>query len=66
MKCQRCSTETDTTTMSMFNTDIICMGCKAIERNDPAYKAAAEAERREVLAGNYNFPGVGLPDSLKM
>ena len=60
MKCVRCGKETTTTIMSMFNTDIICMECKEKERHLPGYEAAREEERRQVLAGNYNFKGVGL------
>ena len=60
MKCDRCGKETDTTIMSMFNLDILCMECKEKERNFPGYEEAREAERRQVLAGNYNFKGVGL------
>jgi hypothetical protein len=28
------------------------------------YQKAREAERQAVLAGNYNFPGIGKPDDL--
>lgn len=64
--CQRCGKKADSLIMSMFNTDMICGSCKSAERMDPAYKAAQEAERKAVLSGDYNFPGIGLPDSLKM
>lgn len=61
MKCDRCGKDTDTTIMSMFNMDIICMACKEKERAIPGYEQAREEERRQVLAGNYNFEGVGMP-----
>ena len=50
----------DTWTMSMFNTQTICMECKERERRSPRYKEALEAERAAVKAGNRNFPGIGL------
>lgn len=46
--------------LSMFNTDCICMKCKAKERMEPDYKKAQEKEMEAVLAGDYNFPGIGL------
>lgn len=46
--------------MSMFNNDCICMSCKDKEREKPTYKQAVEAERAACLAGNMNFPGIGL------
>ena len=59
MKCDRCGKETNIHTMSMFNTDNICMECKEKERNDPRYKKAVEAERAACMRGDYNFPGIG-------
>lgn len=59
-RCQRCGEEAMATIMSMFNTDIICMDCKDAECKRLDYDAAAEAERRAVQSGNYNFKGVGL------
>jgi hypothetical protein len=52
------------TIMSMFNTDVICMGCKDKEERHPDYEAAREAESRAVRRGDYNHPGVGKPDNL--
>lgn len=60
MKCDRCHKDTNTWTMSMFNTQTICMECKEKERRSPRYKEALEAERAAVKAGNRNFPGIGL------
>jgi hypothetical protein len=60
--CQRCGGPTNgTTTMSMFNEDIICMTCKEKEKQHPEYKRATDAEISAVRAGNYNFKGIGLP-----
>ena len=58
--CHRCGKETNTTTMSMFNTDIICMECKQKERDNPRYKEAVEADNAEIKNGNYNYKGIGL------
>jgi len=58
-KCDRCRTETNVTTMSMFNTQVICMDCQDAERKRPDFEAARQAETEAVLRGDYNFPGVG-------
>lgn len=56
--CDRCGEPTNNiTTMSMFNEDIICMDCKAAEKKDPEYEAAAEAEREQIKKGNSNYKG---------
>jgi hypothetical protein len=47
--------------MSVFNTDALCSKCKDVEKNHPDYNLAKEIERKEVLAGNRNFEGVGWP-----
>ena len=47
-------------TMSMFNTDTICLDCKEAERKRSDYDAAVRAEVAACRAGNYNFKGVGL------
>lgn len=47
-------------TMSMFNTETICMACADAERKRADYKAAQEAERAAVKGGDWNFKGVGL------
>jgi hypothetical protein len=63
-KCDRCKEEVRTTTMSMFNVDVICMSCKKNERNHPDYKKAVEREREELMKGNWNFEGIGKPKDL--
>jgi hypothetical protein len=55
MKCDRCGKETNWFTVSMFNTDNICMECKAKEKKHPNYRKAVEADMAEIRKGNYNF-----------
>ena len=62
--CDRCRKEAQITTMSFFNTDIICMECGEKEQNHPKYKEAKEAEVQAVANGDYNFPGIGKPSDL--
>ena len=47
-------------TMSMFNTDCICMKCKENERKRPDYGSARDAEMDAVRSGNMNFCGIGF------
>jgi hypothetical protein len=61
-KCDRCGGPTNnSTTMSIFNTDVICMSCKEEERKDPEYKAASIAEEEAYKSGVKNYSGV-MPD----
>lgn len=62
--CVRCGATNCATTMSKFNTDIICMSCKDKERKHPKYAEADAAELAAVKAGDYNFPGIGKPADL--
>jgi hypothetical protein len=63
--CERCGGDTERmTTMSMFNQDVICMGCKDAEKNHPKYKDAHEADNAAIKSGDYNFKGIGKPDDL--
>ena len=56
--CDRCGGSTEnTTTMSIFNQDVICMSCKEEEKLDPEYGAAVEAEHEEIRKGNTNYKG---------
>ena len=60
--CDRCGQPTNgSTTMSIFNEDVICMPCKKEEKNDPDYEAASQAEMQAVRNGDNNFKGV-YPD----
>jgi ArsR family metal-binding transcriptional regulator len=59
--CDRCGASlAGGRTMSMFNTETICMACAEAERKRKDYAAAREAERAAVRAGDRNFEGVGL------
>ena len=59
--CDRCGGSLENgRTMSMFNTDCICMKCKDAERNRPKYKEAQKAVRQAEMSGNRNFAGIGL------
>jgi len=62
IKCDRCERVTDSHTTSFFNTDTICMPCAKEECTFPEYTKAKEREREEVLKGNFNFEGIGLPE----
>ena len=58
--CDRCGGSlSGGRTMSMFNTDCICMACKQQERQDPRYKEAQDADIAQIQAGNYNYEGIG-------
>jgi predicted sulfurtransferase len=60
-KCERCKKPTNNTTiMSMFNTQVICMPCKEEEKENPRYMEAVEADRKAIVKGDYNFKGIGL------
>lgn len=65
MRCDRCGKDTIQTTMSFFNTDTICMECDDLERAHPLFEVAHRVETEEVMRGNYNFEGIGLPNDLR-
>lgn len=59
--CDRCGDSlAKGRTMSMFNTDCICMECKKKETQRADYKKAIEADRAQIRQGNYNFQGIGF------
>jgi len=58
--CERCGKETNITTMSWFNTQIICMDCDKKEQKRPDFQAAKDADSMAVKAGNFNFKGIGI------
>lgn len=64
MICDRCGKSSSKWKMSYFNEDKLCPDCQAKERAHPKYHEALRAEHEQVLAGNYNFPGIGKPDDL--
>ena len=60
-RCDRCGGPlSGGRTMSMFNTDVICMKCAAEEKERPDYQEARDAEQRAVKSGDMNFKGIGL------
>jgi len=63
-RCERCRVETMITSMSMFNTQMICPECETKEKNHPKYQEAREIERKAVQSGNMNFSGIGKPSDL--
>ena len=65
-KCERCKKDSNVTICSFFNTEMICMECKDKEVKHSDYKKAVNKEKEEVLNGNYNFEGIGLPNDLKV
>lgn len=60
--CARCNIQTNTSIMSMFDTSMICLKCKAEERNHPQYQQAVEAEMNAVKNGDLNFKGIGYSE----
>ena len=63
-KCDRCGKEMTSFRTSFFNTEDCCLECIKKEEVHPLYPKAKEVERNAVLAGDYNFPGIGLPEEL--
>lgn len=62
--CHRCGKRTLAHSMSYFNRDLCCPECLRKEREHPAYAEAKRVEGEQVLAGNYNYGGVGKPRDL--
>lgn len=62
--CDRCSYPSMVTQMSLFNTEMCCIICIEIERAHPDFPKARARELDELLKGNVNFPGIGLPKDL--
>lgn len=66
-QCDRCHLpHNNRTTMSIFNTDTICIPCKKAEQNHPMYPLASDKEMEQVKQGNFNFEGIGLPADLQV
>lgn len=63
-RCDRCGASVRSLRMSMFNTEMCCQPCLGKEKRHPRYKEAQEAEREQMLQGNYNFEGIGKPEDL--
>ena len=56
--CDRCRKPTCSTTMSWFNTQMICPDCDAAEHKRSDIEAAKEAERDACKRGDFNYPGI--------
>jgi hypothetical protein len=57
--CDRCGKSIkEGRTMSMFNTQCICMECKKKETQRADYRDAVNAELEEIKKGNYNYKGI--------
>ncbi len=63
--CDRCKKGMTSSTMSRFNTDMICETCEVKEKAHPKYAEARKAEHEAVQQGDRNFPGIGLPIELR-
>lgn len=63
--CDRCSKKMMVRTMSMFNTESLCLDCKKKEEAHPSYAKAQLAEQEAIRRGNDNFSGIGLPPDLR-
>lgn len=63
--CERCGEKAHAFTGSYFNTETICLPCRAIEEVHPGFAHAQRAEVAAVQAGDMNYPGVGLPEGLR-
>jgi hypothetical protein len=63
-ECDRCHKSLERgRTMSMFNTDCLCLECKEKERDDPEYAAAVNADHQAVNKGNLRFMEIRGGDS---
>jgi len=60
-QCPRCHKESGSYSCSWFNTENICLDCSREESQHPDYRYARDTERKAVIEGDLNFPGVGWP-----
>lgn len=61
--CDRCHGSLSSgRTMSMYNTNCICMACKETETKRTDYSSAVTADHEAIKKGNYNFEGIGLSE----
>jgi len=57
--CDRCGSPLDDgRTMSMFNTDCICIICCENEKHEKDYDKSLKADHEQIRKGNYNFRGI--------
>lgn len=62
--CDRCGNQTNITTGSWLNTEMICMDCAEKEKEEPDYLLAKEIELEEVRKGNLNYKGIRNNESI--
>jgi hypothetical protein len=65
MVCDRCKKELFSYRVSYFNTDTICNECVKVEEAHPDFERAKATECEAVRAGDFNFPGIGLPKDMR-
>jgi hypothetical protein len=63
--CDRCGNRDTSFSMSIFNTDWICEKCQDLEAKHPLFQKARKAEAEACRNGDYNYPGIGLPEELR-
>lgn len=56
--CERCGKELCAKTMSLLNTDAICLECAEEEKGHPFYEQAKEKDFEEYQKGNYYYDGL--------
>jgi hypothetical protein len=57
--CDRCGGSLKSgRTMSMFNTQCICLECAKKEKQDKDYDKAVKADHEAIKKGNYNYEGI--------
>lgn len=59
-RCERCGKDSGCYIMSMFNTQMICLDCKAKEEQREDYQKAVEEEAKSIKRGDYNYKGIGF------
>lgn len=65
MTCERCYKDTISFTGSYFDMEMVCFNCAEKERAHPDYARAVARESEAVRQGDFNFPGIGLPNDLR-
>lgn len=64
VKCERCGKEDNFRSGSFFVHQMCCMDCLELERLHPLYQKAKVVEHEQVVKGNFNFEGIGIPQDL--
>ncbi len=64
--CDRCRRPRGRNIISMFTDQRICPECAITERGHPKFHEAEDRQKKEIMAGNFNFPGIGLPLELEV